>query len=380
MDGPDLDEILRRFEAAAEASLPRAPLYSRLSRGVAGDPATARLLLHAPPAQRLPVLLFACVHWLLLDDTTTDEAVTLRGHYPNLTDPPAAGDPYPSFRSFCSHHEPLLAGLLASRTTQTNEVGRCAVLLPALGLLTAEVGPLALLDVGTSGGLTLLADRYHYRYETADGTADEVGPADASVTLVCGTRGAVPVPAEMPAIVARLGLDRDPVDLLDDDAARWLEACVWPDQADRFHRLRAAIGLARDDPPAIASGDAIDDLAATVARLPDDAHVVVTNTWVLNYLATEEQRAYVAALEGIGAERDLSWVMAESPYLTPGLPWPTGVSSRDDPTGADATNDGVQTHLVLTRWRGGERSVEPLGTCHPHGFWLHWRSTTTATM
>ena len=42
------------------------------------------------------------------------------------------------------------------RSTQTNEAGRCAALLPVLALLPQ---PLALLEVGTSAGLCLFPDR-----------------------------------------------------------------------------------------------------------------------------------------------------------------------------------------------------------------------------
>ena len=37
------------------------------------------------------------------------------------------------------------------------------MLLPALAQIAAEVGPLALLDVGTSAGLNLQLDRYGYQ-------------------------------------------------------------------------------------------------------------------------------------------------------------------------------------------------------------------------
>ena len=68
-----------------------------------------------------------------------------------------------------------LTWLLATRTTQTNEVGRCGLFLPVFGMLADEVGPLGHIDVGTSGGLNLLLDRYEYRYRTADD--GEVGGA-----------------------------------------------------------------------------------------------------------------------------------------------------------------------------------------------------------
>ena len=43
----------------------------------------------------------------------------------------------------------------------------------------------------------------------------------------------------------RVGLDLSPVDPYSDDDARWLLACQWPDNPERFGRLRAAIENAR---------------------------------------------------------------------------------------------------------------------------------------
>ena len=347
------DELAEHFRSFAETTRTRAPLYSRLSASIGDDPRTTRLLLHAPPLQRQPVLLFAAVHALLLEDPEAE----LRRYYPNLSAHPATDDPYPTFRQYCEQHEPQLAGLLATRNTQTNEVGRCALLLPVLGVLAAEAGPLTLVDVGTSAGLNLLLDRYAYRYEPGGA----VGPS-SPVELRCGTRGDVPVPSALPAIVDRVGLDAAPVDVCDPEAARWLEACVWPDQADRFERLRAAVALAQHDPPALLRGDAVTDVAAAVDTRTGGGHPVVLNSWVLSYLSPESRQAYVAALDGVGARRDLSWIAVESPSQTPGLPWP------------ERTDAGDLTAVLLTTWRDGRRHVRELATAHPHGFWLHWHA------
>jgi hypothetical protein len=360
VDDPDLDaELARHFAASATTSLPRAPLYAALSAGISRDPDLYRLLLHAPPTQRLPVLLFACVHDLLLEDPRQE----LARWYPNLTTSPRSpGDPslMPTFRQFVESHADRLRILLATRTTQTNEVGRCAIFLPALGLLDAEVGPLGLLDVGASGGLNLLLDRYEYRYESPDGVVTRVG-GPSSVVLEAATTGPMPVPADLPVIAVRLGIDRHPIDVTDDDEAHWLEACVWPDQPDRFHRLVAAIEIARQTPPEVLAGDAVSSLAAGVESVGASAHPVVTNSWVLNYLTAEDRIAYLDELDRIGAHRDLSWVYVEAPALIPELP-----------NGPD-TKDPHRTVLSMARWRGGRRSVEHLATCHPHGFWIHWR-------
>jgi hypothetical protein len=353
----DTATCARMFADFARTTRARAPLYSRMASGIAEDEPLAGLLLRAPAAQRQPVLLFACVHDLLLSGVDGDRAELAR-YYPNLTAAPDGGDPLPTLRRFCAHHDRALTELLGSRSTQTNEIGRCALLLPAFGLLAAEVGPLAHLDVGASAGLNLLLDRYGYRYEPGG----SVGPASgSSIDLECGTRGDVPVPSALPVIAERLGLDRAPVDVHDAAATRWLEACVWPDQPDRFSRLRTALGMARSAGVVVRQGDAVGDTPALVGSLARSGHPVVTNTWVLNYLSGAERTAYVDALDTVGAGLDLSWVYVESPYLTPELPGP----GRGEP--AD------RTALVLVRWRSGHRTVDHLADTHPHGYWLHWQ-------
>lgn len=358
-DGADLARFIEMFTANAVTSEARSPLNSALAAGIAADPGLAGLLGHAPPTQQLPVLLFAVVHHLLLESPTEP----LAAWYPNLThvhrspDDPAL---MPTFAAFVEAHRQEIVELLATRSTQTNEVGRCALLIPAFTLLAEEIGPLGHLDVGTSAGLTLLSDAYRYRYRADHGAEQAVGPA-SSVTLTVGTTGAVPVPSELPPIAARCGVDLAPIDVTDRDEARWLEACVWPDQTDRFRRLVAAIELARASPPEILAGDAVDLLADGVERVGEHAHPVVTNSWVLNYFTADARVAYLAELDRLGAERDLSWVYAEAPALIPELP------NEPDPENAHLTV------LSLARWRNGHRTVEHLATCHPHGYWLHWR-------
>jgi hypothetical protein len=328
-------------------------LYSRISTAVADDPDVLRLLETAPDQQQLPVLLFAAVHHLLLGGA----GPRLAAHYPNLSAMPPDDDPADAFREFALSHVDELTALIATRHTQTNEVGRCAQFLPPFGLLAAECGPLTHIDVGTSAGLNLLLPRFSYEYAPG-GTVGE----PSTVHVRCSTTGPVPVPAAMPEIAASVGLDLMPIDVLDDDAVRWLEACVWPDQADRFARLVAAVALARTAPPDVRRGHAVHDLATLVHEVAPRGHPVVTNSWVLNYLPDDTRVAYVDELQRIGAEMDLSWVIAESPSQTPGLP----VATTDPPE--------ELTVVSLVRWRDGARTVQRLATTHPHGYWLHWEA------
>lgn len=351
-----LDVLSDRFRSfATTTTATRAPMYSRISAAVAEDPELLRLLQAAPEPQQIPVLLFAGVHHLLLQG----RGPSLAAHYPNLSAGPGEGDPVVLFRSFALEHAEPLTALIATRHTQTNEVGRCAQFVPPMGLLSDEVGPLAHIDVGTSAGLNLLLPRYHYEYAPG-GT---VG-APSTVSLRCEARGnhAVPVPTAMPVVTRSIGIDLQPIDVHDDEEVRWLEACMWPEQADRFARLVAAIALAREQTPDVRRGDAVHDLAAVVDEAVIAGHPVVTNSWVLNYLPHDVRLAYVAELDRIGASHDLSWIIAEAPAQTPGLPVPTSDPAEEI------------TVVSLVRWRGGRRTVQRLASTHPHGYWLRWEA------
>jgi hypothetical protein len=370
-DDSGLDDRNREFAAwfgtlASEAET-RAPVHAALCRGVSADPDIAGLLSYAPPTQQLSVLLMAAIHFVLIGSPDAH----LGAWYPNIARrhgvAPRPIDDEPALRAalhdFVDEHRDRLIELVSTRSTQTNEVGRCALFLPAFGIVEAEVGPFAHLDVGASGGLNLNLDRYDYVYEpggTVRSMNDDEGDAGSSVVLTCGTRGDVPLARRVPTIVARCGIDLSPIDLADDDEARWLEACVWPDQLDRFDRLVAAIDIARRHPVEVVAGDAVELLAAQVGRLANDAHPVITNSWVLSYFTAERRADYVAELDRMGSRQDLTWVFAESPAHAPGLPVP--------PDRADATG----TELTMVRWRSGARTVEHLASCHPHGYWLHW--------
>lgn len=349
----ELAGIVERFRRHAIDHRARSPLTARLADAVADRPTIAAILLDAPPEQRLPVLLLAALH----DQVLADPGCELARWFPTAS-PSGARHPDDGLgaavEAHCRRLGSELRRTVATRSTQTNEVGRCGVLLPVLARVADEVGPLGLLDVGASAGLNLLVDRIDYEYAPG-GRVGHDGP----LRLTVATRGRVPVPSVLPSIATRLGLDREPVDLTDPDAVRWLRACVWPDQTDRATRLDLAIGIAAVERPTVRRGDAVDDLAVAVDQVGASAHPVVVNSWVLNYLPDERRHRYVDELDRIGGTRDLSWVFLESAAVA-GLPV--------DPSlrGSDVTVVGS------VRWRDGRRTIDHLGVAHPHGYWLHW--------
>ncbi len=193
----------------------RSAAYEALAESVAGDSALVSFIASLPPPKRQPNLLFAAARYL-------------------LGAPPAIGP----LRELASQSRAELTQVIMARRTQTNEPARCAVLLPALAQLPQ---PLALIEAGASAGLNLLLDRYSYDY--AGYRLAGLDP-DAPV-LRCEPSGPVPLPARVPAISWRAGLDLNPLDVTRADDARWLSCLVWPGEGDRAQRLEAAIGPAR---------------------------------------------------------------------------------------------------------------------------------------
>jgi hypothetical protein len=354
----DIAELTRRFVTDARHHRARAPFHAAMCAAAASDRHVVGLLRHAPEEQQLPVLLMAAVHYIVLSEPSLE----LARHYPTTTAVPPESGAAEAFVGLCHDQADRIADIVATHRTQTNEVGRSALLLTGLALVEPE--PIGLIDVGTSAGLNLLLDRFRYDYRPG-GT---VGPR-STVHLVCDLHGDVPVPTRVPPVASRLGIDAAPIDLADPDQRRWLIACVWPDQADRFERLRAAIEIAANETaaietaavgpqgrPEIVRADAVEAIGAAVAAT--DAHPVVLTSWVLAYLTEAGRSDFVAELDRVGHRRDISWVHVESPDSCDGVPFAAPVFERH------------LTAVTLVTWRSGRREVRHIGSAHPHGYWL----------
>jgi hypothetical protein len=370
-----LPEQFRFF--AQGAARDGATTYDTVCRGVADDPELLALIGEAPETQRRPNLLLAAVHFLLLGG----ERHPLAAHYDTVrsfvegTNPSSPHDVVADFKDFClASRDPLLE-LIAARSTQTNEVGRCNAILPALKNIAARYPadqPLSLLDLGTSAGLNLLFDSYSYTYrQRSDGAVLRAGRRDAAVRLECTVRGELDElpPLALPPIAARAGIDAAPIDPTSDDGALWLLACQWPDNMSRFTRMRAALAVARTatHPPTVHRGDVVDDLHRVAETIPADCPLVVFHSWVAAYLSPARQGQLVDAVRGLSKRRPVHHLYAEAPVETPGLPTPPSPSPH--PTA------GLATALVLMA-ADGSPPVR-LADMHHHGNWIRWWATPT---
>src|SRR4051812_35930330 len=147
----DQARIGRAYTRFAEAEAHgRSPLYEELARSVALDPEVLGFLAAMPVEKRQPNLLLAAVRRLF-------------GTQPD----------YREFRRRILDSSDAVRSLMLARSTQTNEPGRCATLLPVLAMLPQ---PLALLEVGASAGLCLLPDCYGYEFGGRRGAAGPPRP------------------------------------------------------------------------------------------------------------------------------------------------------------------------------------------------------------
>ncbi|MCA0201954.1 MAG: DUF2332 family protein [Proteobacteria bacterium] len=232
---------------------------------------------------------------------------------------------------------------------QTNEVGRSAVLMSGLLTLAADHGlPFSLFELGSSGGLNLMLDRYTYTLGVT-----EAGARDSAVRLEPAWTGPSPPRAKV-RVIARRGVDQAPVDIGTPAGRERLLAYVWADQLERVRRIRYALKIAASDPPRVDKMDAAEWIEKTLTPVPSaGVHRVLMHSVVFQYFSDDVKRRVTAQAEAVGAraatDAPFSWMRMEQ------------------------GGDGKFTLCVRT-WPGGDDRM--LAKVHPHGAKVEWLSET----
>ena len=245
------------------------------------------------------------------------------------------------------------------RRARTDPTGRCAVLYPVIAEAARRAGANAvgLIDIGCSAGLNLNVARVGITYSTGQKLGDPSSPVQMSCSLV----GDRPVPAHaMPEVVARVGIDTDPVDVTDAEEARWLRAGLSPGQPEQAAKLDAEIALAATDPPVLLQGDPVDALPDAFARVPADALPVVTTTWALSRLPLERRLRFLHRLDDAATDRAVAWVSAEGVGVAPAVP-----------TMGDRRASG-HSIIGLAMFGHSALHAEAVGRCWSRGRLLAW--------
>jgi hypothetical protein len=310
-----------------------------------------RAIESAPARRRHPKMILAALHYL-----------ALAGRAPALAAAYAAGDrdaaAGAAIDTVLGMTDAVVA-TLARRQTKTNEAGRGAVLYPAIAEAARRVGANAvgLIDVGCSAALNLNVDRVGITYSNGQSLGDPSSPVQLSCSLV----GDRPIPTHaLPEVVARIGVDLDPVDVTDADDARWLRACLWPDQPKRLARLEAEMALVATAPPLLLQGDPGEVLPDAFALVPADALPVVSTTWSLSHFPVENRLRFLRRLDEAAAGRAVAWVSAEGVGVAPAIP-----------TLGDRRASGHSV-VGLAVFEQSALRAEAVGRCWSQGRWLAW--------
>jgi hypothetical protein len=291
----------------------------------------------------VPLRLLGGLHRLVLDG----RAPSLRRWYPSTGGTWDAEAAWPKIvRTAGAQMDELRAAL--DQPPQTNEVGRSAALIGGLMLIGAQFSfPVRLFEIGTSAGLNLRADHYHYRYP-----GGQWGPVDSPVTIGDAWHGAPPSAGTV-RIAERRGYDIAPIDVTGADGEMAVLSYVWPDQSARLERLRGAIAVARNVPARLARQTAGDAVAGLT--LADGALTVLWHSITWQYLSPDERATVRGGVDALGGQAG-----ASSPFAHLTLE-----PARDGP-------GSPLKFLVRARsWPGGELRI--LAECHPHGPPVVWQ-------
>jgi hypothetical protein len=363
--------LARQFVHFADHEVIDDPLYVALCRHLATHPALLALMQHAPPAQRVPNLLLAALH----DRVLAGVPHALREYFPSAAGTRAPDAELPALLDeFIDAERTALCELLATRHTQTNEIGRCAVLWPALCALAQRSGRgrIALFDFGCSAGLNLGVDGYRYQYGALALGADA---GDRVPLIRCHAVGEHSVAmlqrlaAHAPQIVERLGVDPAAVDVHDAAQVRWLRACLWPYDRERRARFDDAVALAqRRAHPVQRCADGLAALEPWLDGVVEGVLPVVLNSWVLHYFDPAARHAFVQRMREQVQRRGIVWLCAEGAHIP--------LADAPPARGGDAhvgTDQLARGSLWWLTERGEDAPTTTLlARSHPHGRWLQW--------
>ena len=304
-----LAQAYRRFAEVDAAGT--SPLYERVALALSSSDKALLAIEAAPARKRHPTVILAALHNLAL----AGRAPVLAAAYA-AADGEAAAD---AAIDTLLRMTDSVVDVAVRRKTRTNETGRCAVLYPAIAEAARRTGAdaIGLIDVGCSAGFNLSVDRVGIAYSNGQSLGDPSSPVQ-HLSSVVGQR---PVPERaMPEVVARVGIDLDPIDVTDTDDALWLRACLPPDQPEQAARLDAEIAVAAMDPPMLLKGDGVEMLPNALARVPAHALPVVTTTWTLSKFPLENRLRFLQRLDEAATDRPVAWVSVEGVGVAPSIP------------------------------------------------------------
>jgi|TARA_B110000908_G_scaffold29597_1_gene34964 hypothetical protein len=291
-----------------------------------------------PVGHSLPLRIAGGLHALVLSGQS--EALRL-AYPPHDVDYPTLST---AVASALKQHEAFLLDW-TKNPPQTNEVRRSAALIAGARVaLSYFQRPIILSELGASGGLNLMWDRF-----ALDIGSRRFGANNAALVLSPNWDGPLPPPATI-EITERADVDLNPLNPNNPDDLLCLKAYLWADQP---HHLALTQAAAATLDTVVEQGDAIDWLEQRLAQ-PKVGHLhLIQNTVAWQYFPKAAQAKGLHLIEAAGAlatpDHPLAWLSMEND--------------------GDATG-GVGAAIMLRIWPGNV--TLQLGRADFHGRWVQW--------
>jgi len=294
-----------------------------------------------PLLDALPQRVVGAVQGLALEGAAPE----LARYYPSLGGTPQWPDTADAFARALERHAAAIRPRLDTQV-QTNEVRRCTALLGGFLAAARHAGglPLRLLEIGSSAGLNLFWDRYHYVLGP-----HRWGDPAARVVLDTEWRGAPPDLAAPARVASRRGCDLYPLDVRDPVQLRRIESFLWADQPDRHRLLHAAAAALPPEGAPIERIGAREFLERELSGASAGVATLLFHSHMWWYLPDADRGAIRACVESAGERADarapLYWLRMEAPSLD-------------------------HCEVRLRAWPGDGDAL--LARAHHHGRWVEW--------
>ena len=228
----------------------------------------------------------------------------------------------------------------SARLAAIAEIGRVACLMPGLARVAAMAGePLSLIELDAGAGFNLLCDHYGYDY----GRAGDLGPDEPLLSFECEAQGSKlpPLPAGMPRMGTRIGIDAEPVDLSKTEQRQRLESLA---QGEDRERLSQAIEIALHHRPRLVAGTALTLLPDLLREI--SGPLCIFHCMAMAHWTPEAREALHDCLTRAASERVIHRL---------------GLEMEGDECCLD--------HLIYDR---GASTTRRLARCGEHGDWIRW--------
>lgn len=254
------------------------------------------------------------------------------------------------------HREEVLDFLLTYEPRDIEVRRATAVLLGAQATVDRFGGGLSLVQLGAGDGLALLFDQYAYQL-------GDHHLGQSPLTLVTLTEGdsPPPLPARLPRVVGRRGLDQGPVDLGDPTERLVSEAFIAPDQTGRLERFRTACALwEKAERPDLRQGIPELDLSRMLVEAYNEMEpgntLLLFSLLAWSQIDDEAQKRIALGVQSLAAQvqphKPIAWLQAE--------PFSPGQST-------------LELRLHTFGWADLEdRAVRRLAEAAPDLSWIRW--------